>query len=812
MYRKLTNLLVILLISTTTFAARNNNTITGKVIEKDNGKALSYATISVHDKDSKVVGGAISNEEGKFTVEKLMNESYKVKISFIGFKDTTILIKASDSQNVNLGTIALSPDATTLKSAVVTAKIPVIEQKLDKIVMNVSEAVSTQGSTALDILRKAPGISIDPSGNVLLNGNSVQVWIDNRPSNLSGQDLEALLSGTDGSTIDKIEIIAHPSAKYDAEGSSGIINIRTRKNFAKGLSGSLRGSYDASPYNSELFSNVNGTVNLNYRSDKTNTSVSYSPKYEESYDIFKSTTDLGSGLILKGETLYESINKRYNYRLSHDYFINKKSVIGVIVSGLGRNDKDNTNDDVTGSTLSKNGSIIQTNKTAIDSKSNFDNIYTNLNFTHTFKDNQELTLNADYGYYDIGSFSYQENHYFNSTGGVATLPEIFRSDSKQYLNIYSAKADYEQIIFKKVKMEAGAKFAESLTDNDLLRENKISGNWTKDNDLSSLFNYKENIIAAYLSGAIQLSPKVSAKAGLRAEYTISNGDWISADTTTTKKYVDIFPTAFIGYNPNKNLMVALTYDMRIQRPNFNQLNPFRVYVDANSSLEGNPNLTPQYTHQTSLSFIYKQHFSVGLHGQFSTNTIIQNTNFNPETGAKYLYWDNFGKLNFYGGFFNITELGLTKWLTLNAGLFAAYVTNKTEGYEKESFFSSLNLNTTVTLPKDTKIEVSGFTNTGMPYGYFKVEPLTEVDLGIKKGMLKNKGTLALNVFDIFNTMRSRASIDNGMINGYSFCSKWKSQRISLSFTYRFGNGKAAKVRKVGESEEAKRAESDTVNN
>jgi outer membrane receptor protein involved in Fe transport len=361
-------------------------------------------------------------------------------------------------------------------------------------------------------------------------------------------------------------------------------------------------------------------------------------------------------------------------------------------------------------------------------------------------------------------------------------------------------------------MEAGAKWAESLTDNNLLRENKISGNWTKDNELSSLFNYKENIIAAYLSAATQFSPKLSAKAGLRAEYTISDGEWISADTTTTKKYIDIFPTAFIGYNPNKNLMIALTYDMRIQRPNFNQLNPFRIYVDANSSLEGNPNLIPQYTHQTSLSFIYKQHFSIGLHGQFSKNTIIQNTDFNPETGEKFLIWDNFGKLNFYGGFFNITELGLTKWLSLNSGIFVAYVSNKTEGYEKNSFFTSLNINTTVTLPKDTKIELSGFANTGIPYGYFKVKPMAEFDLGIKKGVLKNKGTLSLNCSDIFNTMRSRASIENGVINGYNFSSKWKSQKVSLSFTYRFGNGKAAKVRKVGESEEAKRAESDTVNN
>jgi len=811
MYRNTTTLLVILLISTSLFAAKHNNTITGKIIEKENGKALSFATVSVQDKEAKIIGGATSDEDGRFTISNLGNDSYKVRISFIGFKDTIINVKTSEIPELNLGTIALSADATTLKTAVVTAKVPVIEQKLDKIVMNVAEAVSTQGSTALDILRKAPGISIDPSGNVLLNGTGVQVWIDNRPSNLSGADLEALLSGTDGSTIDKIEIIAHPSAKYDASGSGGIINIRTKKNFAKGMSGSIRGTYDISPYNSKLFNGLSGTLNLNYRSDKTNTSVSYSPKYEESYDKFTSTTDLGSGLILKGETLSESLNKRSNYRISHDMFLDKNNIIGIIVSGLGRDDKDNTNDDVTGSQLYNNGSLIRTNNTSIDSKNNFNNIYTNLNYTHTFKTGQELTLNADYGYYDIGSDSYQENYYYDGNGVVALAPEIFRSDSKQYLNIFSAKADYEMIIFKSIKMEAGAKWAESKTDNDLLRENKIGETWTKDNDLSSLFNYKENIAAAYVSVASQFGPKWSAKAGLRAEYTISDGDWISADTTTLKKYLDIFPTAFVGYNPNKDFMVALAYDMRIQRPNFNQLNPFRIYVDANSSLEGNPNLVPQYTHQGSLTLTYKQHYTIGLYSQFTDGTIIQSTNFNQSTGEKFLVWDNFGKLYFYGGIFNVTELSLSKWLTFNGSMFVANVTNKAEDYEKSSLFAQCNISTTFILPKDTKIELTGNVQSGIPYGYFNVEPQGELSLGVKKGVLKNKGTITLNLSDILGTQCSRASLNNDMITNYNFRSDWKSRKIGLSFAYRFGNGKASKSRNVGNSDEAKRAESDTVN-
>jgi len=810
MFNKLTYLLIALLITPDLFASKDNNIIKGKIIEKENGKALPYATISVQDDNLKILGGTTSDEEGKFTITNVEIDSFMVKISFIGFKDTILNVNVDDLTDNNLGIIALAPDASTLKAAVITEKIPVIEHKVDKIVMNVSEAVSTQGSSTLDILKKAPGISVDPSGNILLNGNIVQIWIDNRPSNLTGTDLEALLSGTDGSTIDKIEIIAHPSAKYDAEGSSGIVNIKTKKNFAKGLSGSLRATYGISPFESELYNSASSSINLAYRGNKSNTAITYSPKYDESFDKFASETNLGESQLLKGETLYKSISKRFNFRVSHDYYINKQNIMGVIISGLNRKNDDNTDNDITGTKLYKNGNLIKTNNTTIAGNSNFNNIYTNLNYTHIFKDNHEVTLNADYGYYDIGSDSHQENNYFNVIEGIDDPSDIFNSNSKQYLNIVSAKLDYEQLVLNKIMLEAGGKWAQSQTDNNLKREDFIDNVWVKNNILSSKFNYKENIVASYVSAGMQFGPKLSAKAGIRAEYTISNGNWISADTTTQKKYLNLFPTLYFGFNPNKNITIATTYNLRIQRPNFSQLNPFRVYVDANTSVEGNPNLLPQYTHQASLSLIYKQNFSLGFHGQFNTKTIIQNTKFNPVTGEKLLIWENFGNLNLYGGFFNITELPVTKWLTINSGFFAAQIKSKTEGYEKKSLFSSININAALSLPSDTKIELSGFFQSGVPYGYFKVKPQGDISLGIKKGVLDNRGTLILNCSDLLLTQNSRASLLTDMIENYRFKSQWKSREISISFLYRFGNGSATKSRKVGESEEAKRAESDNA--
>ena len=268
--------LTIFILASHAFAAKNSGIIEGKVVEKESMKALPFATVSIIGSDNKILTGAITSDDGSFKIANLQTGLVNVKVSFIGFRDTTLTVKIDDTSLIkNIGTILLSADRINLKSAIVTAKVPVIEQKLDKLVMNVSEAVTTQGSNALEILRKAPGVSIDPSGNILLNGSAVQVWIDGRPSNLSGQELESLLSGTDGSTIDKIEIISHPSARYDAEGGGGIINIKTKKNFAKGLSGTVRSSYNAA-YDQKFYHAADGSLNLNYRSDKNNTTIAYS--------------------------------------------------------------------------------------------------------------------------------------------------------------------------------------------------------------------------------------------------------------------------------------------------------------------------------------------------------------------------------------------------------------------------------------------------------------------------------------------------------------------------------------------------------
>lgn len=805
MYNKFLSLILILMISTGAFAAKNNGIITGKISEKGNGSPLSYATISIQDKDNRVLGGATSGEDGKFIIDRVIYGECKVSISFIGFRDTTFNVNINESlKTIDLGEIKLSSDAVALSSAVVTAKIPIIEQKIDKIIFNVSEAVSTQGNNGLEILRKTPGISIDPDGNILLNGSAVQVWIDGRPSNMNGQQLEQLLSGTDAATIDKIEVMAHPSSKYDASGSGGIVNIKTKKNFIKGINGFVRAGYSASPYYSKNYNGVDGTINLNYRGDKTNTSLNYSPRFYNRFNDFYSVTDMGGGVILDGSTKSDMNQKFHNLRFTNDFFINKKNVIGIILSGFQRDGEEISDDNITGNNLYNNGTLIEKTSTSIDNNDLFRTISANLNYTLTIKDGQELTINTDYGKYKTYQGSYQENIFTNSTGEPTRDPSIFRSNSDQLIDIYSAKADYEQIIFKNYKFEAGAKWATSITNNDLVREDKIIDIWEPNQNLSSQFGYKENIFAGYLSIARQFGPKWSLKGGLRSETTDATGEWKSADTTTNKVYTDLFPTLFVGYTPSKDFRFGLSYTKRVNRPRFFQVNPFRIYVDANSSVEGNPELMPQYNHMVSLSLGYKQHFSINLIGQLTNGVIIQNPYFNSQTGEKILKWENFGKQAFYGGSLSISELPITKWFVINANANLLAVSNSTEGFHSGSIYANGYMNATFLLPKSYKIELTGSIQSGLPYGYFRVKASGDLNIGIKKSMFDNKGIIALNISDIFKTRTNRAVLNTDMLDDYHFVSNYNSRQITISFQYRFGQSKAVKARKVGNNEEASR--------
>ena len=797
----------ITMISVNTIAAKQVGSIKGRIIENGTKEAVAFATIILQSADE-IKGGGTTNEDGTFIIDNVTPGNYIFSVSFIGYKSFSKEITVSD-ESLDMGEIGIDIDAELLEGAKVTAKRPVIEQQLDKIVMNVSEAVTTQGSNALEVLRKAPGVAIDKDGNVTLNGQAVSVWIDGRPSYLSGSDLEALLQSTDGNTIDKIEIISHPSAKYDAAGGGGIIDIKTKKNFLKGFNGSATLSYTAT--NSDPYvQTANGTLNLNYRTEKTNTFLTYSPRFSEDYASFDSWSLFGNNYNMKqvSESDYLFTRNSHYFRLGNDYFINKRNTFGFIVSGVLRN---NTERPYYGSWTETwiDGVLNKKETSEIESTGDNNNLTANINYTGVIDatKGEEITINLDYNRNNFNKDNFQSNKIVDPlNGSILGVSNTFRAFSDQEIDIYGIKADYEKIVWKTGKLEAGIKYAHTYTDNNTLREDQIGNVWTKNNNLSSVFKYSEQISAAYLSIAKMFNMKWTAKAGLRAEYTLANGDWISANDKTTKNYINLFPTIYVGYNPSQNWRYSISYTIRVNRPSFSQLNPFRLYVDATSAVEGNPDLNPQFTDQVSASIGHGSHFSLAGIFQNSRSMIMQAPHIEPD-GAKLMKWENFGTMQIIGGVFSITEFPVTKWLFFNGNLFVGSTSNTSSDntYSKKGVMNNAYGNLTFLLPKDWKLEMGIFRQGSISAGYLNVDPQYMVFGGIKKNLLDGRGILTINFNDIFNTSATKVgSEDNTGRTIYFIDQRFHQQNIRVSFSYSFGQAKASKRRNVGNMEESSR--------
>lgn len=791
--------------NTPAFAKSKDLIIKGVVLEKGTKEPLSFATISAFDHTKKVVAGATANDLGSFTLDCKAYDVSEIKISFIGYNDTTINISQFTriiDNSINIGEINLATNNITLSSAIVTAKVPLVEQKMDKLVMNISESAIAHGNNALELLRVAPGVSLDPSGNIMLNGKAVQIWMNGKPTNLSGADLENLLNGTDGSIIDKIEIMAHPSSKYDASGSGGIINIRTKRNFRLGLNGSLKGGYGIG-YDQKSYQNYDGSLNLNYRTDKSSSSITYSPRYNQGFQTMKTKTILESNYLIDSYTKMNRNTDFHNLMFSSEFYLNSKNTIGFGITGITRESKEKTDDQTGSMFFNGNGELIKKAFTVIDNNFSFDNLSSNINYTYTPTKNQEITVNGDYFIYKLGRDSYQSNDYNDFIN--QNLKSIFRSDSEQKINIGSLKIDYENSIDKVGKVEAGLKWARSITDNDLLWEDMINSSWTTNSDLSSNFEYREDILAGYFSVASRIKSLIDIKGGLRAEYTNSRGDWKSADTVTTKSYVDLFPTLYAGYSLNSNYRLGLSYALRIRRPNFQELNPQRFYIDATSFGLGNPEISPEYTHQLSLSIGIKRHLNISLNSHLTRKQIIQMPSFDHQTGEKMFIWDNFGKNNNFGINISLTELPICKWYTLSANTYVSYMESISNDYYKSSIVGQLNLNNTILLPLDYKLEISSWAVTNAPYGSFNIKAQSNLTMALKKNFMQNRAILTVMATDILGTNRNKIEVKDIDVKSYEFKSKYNSKRVAVSFTYNFGqNNKAKKSRRVGNIEESRR--------
>lgn len=805
--------------------------ISGKVLDKANNDPIPFATVRLIGADSTILSGSFSDSWGHFALTAVPQGDYLLKIEFLGYITHSRQVTIGESP-VNLDTIYMEQDEAVMLNAVeITAMAPLIEQKMDKLVMNVSQSAFAQDNTALDLLRKAPGVSIDKDGNVQLNGQAVEVWIDGRPSHLDGKSLEALLRGTAGTSIEKIEIIANPSAKYDAQGQGGIIDIKSKRTFAQGFNGTLSANAGGMSFNRNLellgpkktfYFTQDVNLNLNYRTEKTNTFLQLSEStMPMGVDVNSATTSEHFSQL--SQSYYDAMISSRTLKLGNDWFVDDKNTIGFIftmpVSSMFQSADTDCNrsfQQIDGNTTQRVNSYASTE---FDNKQYMGNI----NYTHIFNPQKmaEMTANLDYMHNVQISDNVLENYYqffpILAKGSSLLLKDNMTLHSDNVVDIYSAKVDYQSLVFGMFMMEAGAKWAFSKTDNTLdhIMGHTYANDSTHAEHIVTPFDYREHIGAGYATLATQIK-HWAAKVGLRGEYTYA----YNTDNSVKQSYFNLFPTVFVGYtSTDMKKRVNLSYTRRIQRPNYSQLNPFRNYIDAHTANEGNPDLKPCFSNNFALTAGFGQYITLYANYISNKDVLSATPQIDITTGEQILKTDNFGRMEYIGGGFTLAELPLGKAFSilLSCGAYdvrnsapstpslVVGVSNQDEPYESHSFLGSLYGCLTWNLPADWKLQLDVQASTPVSAGYIHVSSNFVSGISVKKTALDGRLILSAGFNDIFRTMSNDFTIYAAQGVESSYAQQYLMQRIKVGLLWNFGAAqKPLKHRNVGTFDEASR--------
>ncbi len=795
--------------------------IEGNVIDGSQ-KTLESATISLHKAlDSSLLKYAIASKTGSFAFEPVAEGRYFVAVSAVGHAKgySEVVEVTPSSSTIQLKTIELVPQAKAMAGVTVTAKRALIEQKIDRTVLNVEASITNTGTSALEVLEKAPGVSVDKDGNISLKGKEgVMILVDGRPTQLGGADLANLLRSMNASQLDQVEIMTNPPAKFDAAGNAGVINIKIKKNKQVGYNGSIGANYIQGRY-----PKTNESLTFNYRTGKvnlfTNINHNYNKRFQE-LDIQRKFIDNTSKEVLSEfnqEARMKSHYSSFNANLGMDYFASKNTTVGVVFSGFGNGGETvNTNHtdiyNPIGHLQSKTDAVTVQDRT-------WKNFSTNFNFRHVLDSTgRELTADLDFSTYDTQKEQQMSNYYSDPAGNSTQKPDTLFGRLPQQIEIYSGRVDYLHPLKKGARFEAGWKSSFVKTDNNAVYDTLNNNTWMPDLSRTNSFTYQENINAVYTNLSGPLGKKLNAQLGLRMENTTSKGhssgykyinsSFVPSDTSFNTSYTQLFPTAYLQYKANEKNNFGLNYGRRIRRPNYQSLNPFIEYLDRYTYQQGNPHLKAQFSHNIELSHSYKTLFTTTLNYARTNNIIQQVIEQNEATNETYVKQANIANQRQYGLSVS-TRIQVAKWWTSN--IYVNGFNNKFEGLVNnvpvtiEASSVMINGTQQFKINNNFSAEISGFYRTAGIEGVLRTKPVGMIAAGFSHQVMKGKGTVRLNVRDIFQSQRFRASTKYGNVDA-AFQERGDSRTVALGFSYRFSKGKVngPKRRAASSNEEQNR--------
>jgi hypothetical protein len=797
-------LLVTLLIFMGLFAhaqVESSTLLKGQILDEQN-KALPFANVLLlRAKDSSLVTGNVSDQLGIYVFDQINNGQYLLAVSMMGYANFRSQVFELNGGTLEMPQIKLNVASTNLKEVTVKAQKPFIELQADKVVVNVDASPVAAGNTALELLAKSPGVNVDHENRISLKGRSgVLVLMNGKQTFMSAEDLARLLENTPANSIESIEIISNPSAKYDAAGNAGIINIKMKKEKGLGTNGnlSLGAGYWENPRGS-------AELRMNHRSKKMNffgTVGSFYNRRFQDIDISRRIPVQNEFVQFTQENNEVRYSQSQRINLGADWYLGKKTTLGAMgnlnfgefnTKGTGFNNLSGLNDQAYNQIKIKNtGSDGWTDYTM------------NLNLRHEFKKKgHELSFDADYANNRGPKDQVNGNYFFNAQNQEVATPNIIGTNAFTEVDITALKLDYVLPVGKGSRLEAGLKSSFVETDNDLKTSLFVENVWQLDPRRSNQFIYSENIHAAYANFNTAIK-KVNLQMGLRAELTNADGDSPSTNTRFTREYLNLFPSINISHPAGKGLNLSYSYSRRIDRPSYEDLNPFVFYLDQYTFQRGNPNITPQYTDALGLNLMMKGKYMLALNYNYTRDVITQILDQDDATRQTFQTMANLANFRNYSATLSV-PIKVQKWWDLRAnlvGLVNDFRSPFTNGeVDKTQFTLQSMVNNSFKLPAGIKAEANLFYQTRYLQWLFDLKPMWGLDLGFSKNIMKGKGSLKLNFNDVFFTKNPRIDVQQGTID-VQVRPVNESRRVNLNFNYKFGNAEVKPARRRSTATEA----------
>jgi iron complex outermembrane receptor protein len=764
------------------FTGISQCSIKGSIIDSLQGPVPYTPVGLLNTKDSSVYKGEVSDQQGNYCFSTIQNGEYFIKITAIGFNTFySQKINIDSTGEIKLPAFTLKNSGTSLNEIEVAAFKPTIEFKKGTIILNVENNLVAKGNTVLDLLKKIPGVIVDAQNNVTINGvGGVRFLMDGRLQQLSDVQMATILSGMSAETITSIELIKNPPAKYDAEGTGGLINIVTKKAKLKGMNGSINESYSQGKKGRSF-----SVLTLNFKNNKLSAFSNLSYGYQNMYELTRldrTLTTSGSNNVFNQRGNLLTKQQTVNFNGGIEYEFSPKTIIGLFIN-------DNLNNAIPiqqANTTVLEGDAFNYHSFSYRSEQNQTYNSPNVNFNILRKLDtlgSQLQLSSDYTDITGDDHKFVENHFYDQAHAEILLPTQYTTTIKSRYNIFFPKLDYTKMFKHDLSIESGLKgnFITIHNDADYTLQNS-----TGDTALKNNYIYKECVLAAYATLSKNYK-KIGATLGLRAEQTDVNGISKTSVFTLTRNYFNFFPSSSLDYKINEKNALSGSYSYRIRRPGFERMNPARIYNDELNYTVGNPTIKPQYAHVMSLNYDYNHFITATFDYRRIHNFMYWYSYANKQSKINIDTTFNFRLRNNYS--LSVFMQKQIKWLNLQIYSAVMYFDFRSDiqGQNADSkamqFYT--NIRTEIMLPKNFKLQVSGFYSSPFYDAIQIYTPVSSINLVINKSFLKNKLDVSLSFFDIL--YKENQSVSSTLSDQYYYQAyRGDTRRVQLTLNYKFG--------------------------